>query len=85
MRPIPKATLINKVNTSNHRVVSVVVLLPWVVLGAILMAVLAVLYWDDQRFLKGEPMDELEEDGSFAGSALADVGAEVGLWFLFGL
>ena len=85
MRPIPKATLINNVHTSNHRVVSVVVLLPWVVLGAILMAVLAVLYWDDQRFLKGEPMDELEEDGSRAGSAVVDIGLEVGLWFLVGL
>lgn len=58
-----------------------VLLLPWVVLGAIFLAVLAVLYWDDQRYIKEEPVVEVEEEKGGVPLPI-DIGMEVGLWIL---
>lgn len=80
-----EVTLNNDIDTRNKRVVRVSAFLAWVVLGAIILAVLAVLYWDDQRYLKDEPVGVVEEDEGVGVPLVPEMIVEVGLWFLAGL
>lgn len=56
--------------------------LAWVVLLAIFTAVVAVLFWDGQRYLKREHVPMIEkEDGSWVP---VELGWEAAFWLLSG-